>query len=106
MNIVKPLYPLAILTILAVGCSDDDNPYPYGVAGIGAYCQVNYDCADGFCCTSPPCGHGMCSYRCAASADCPYGALCDGGVCYSRCQSDPDCYVGQHCKPGKFICQY
>lgn len=96
---------VALGALVAAGCSDD-GPYPYGGGDIGAPCRAHSDCVGAFCCTSPPCGHGTCSYRCAVDADCPYGALCEGDVCYWSCRSDVECLVGQHCKRDRGLCQY
>lgn len=96
---------VSFLALLALGCSNDDGPSPYGADGLGAYCASNYDCGTGFCCDTPACGHGTCSYRCASDLDCPYGALCEGGWCFVGCRSNVDCHVTQKCK-GRGVCQY
>lgn len=90
-------------------CDDDSGPYgdgyyPGGV--VGAFCQFDQDCSTAYCCRTPPCGHGMCSYACRADMDCPLGSLCEGGTCFLACRSDYDCLVGQHCAHGKTVCQY
>ncbi len=90
---------VSLLPLLIFGCSNDDGPPSYGVDGLGAHCASNYDCGTGVCCSTPACGHGMCTYRCGGDLDCPYGSLCEGGFCFMGCRGNADCYVSQHCSP-------
>jgi Cys-rich repeat protein len=101
---------LACLTLSgALGCDDDDGPYydgyyPGGI--VGAWCQANADCGDARCCTTPACGHGMCTYACRSDLECPAGSLCEAGTCFLACSSDYDCLGGQHCAHAHTVCQY
>ncbi len=90
------------------GCSSHDGPVYAGpgAGSLDAPCYTSYDCATGFCCTSPPCRGGMCTYPCRSDPDCPYGMRCDGGACFFACLYDSDCAWGQTCKKGHTICQY
>ncbi len=101
-NLVR--FAIVFMVVLIVGGCDDDTP-PYGSDGIGAYCSVDYECGTGFCCMSPACGHGTCTYHCAHDADCPYGDRCEGGACFWSCRGNADCAPAQHCTP-KGVCQY
>ena len=47
--------------------------------GIGGFCDVNRDCADGFCCRSDNCGGGMCTFECDRDSDCPDDMACEHG---------------------------
>lgn len=101
---------IACLTLASIlGCEDDDDGpygngnYPAGL--VGQWCQSNVDCSDGFCCTTKACGHGMCSYSCRTSMDCPNGSLCEANTCFLACRSDYDCFTGQHCTPAN-VCHY
>ena len=91
------------------GCDDSAGPYGSGnYPGniVGAWCHVNGDCGSGYCCTSPACGHGMCSYTCRTDLDCPMGTRCEGGTCFLACSSDYECLQGQHCSHEHTVCQY
>ncbi|MFZ5894121.1 MAG: hypothetical protein ACOY0T_23880 [Myxococcota bacterium] len=100
----------AVLVLLGLvfACSGGDGPPPPrgGVYGIGALCSNPYDCGSGFCCKSPPCGGGMCTYACRDDFDCPNGARCDGGACFWACFDDRECAPRQSCKKQHTICQY
>jgi len=94
---------------IVIGCSSHDGPVYTGnpaQSGIGSLCYTGYDCATGFCCTSPPCHGGMCTVQCRNDLDCPYGTRCDGGACFYNCFYDTDCALGQTCKKGRTLCQY
>ena len=99
---------LLLATWGIVGCSSNDGPrgVPPGALPMGGACYSAYDCATGYCCTSPPCGGGMCAYACRNDLDCPYGSRCDGGACFAVCYYDTDCGWGQTCKKGHTLCQY
>lgn len=107
------LFPilLACLVLSATpGCDDHDDGgyyngyYPGGI--VGAWCGTNEDCGDARCCTTPACGHGMCTYACGGDLDCPVGSLCEARTCFLACSSDFDCLAGQHCAAGHRVCQY
>jgi len=89
------------------GCSSDG---PQGgnspVIQMGGACYSPYDCATGYCCTSPACRGGMCTYACRTDYDCPNGSRCDGGSCFWSCVSDAQCAWGQTCKKAHTLCQY
>jgi hypothetical protein len=93
------------LSLLVFGCSNDGPP-PYGAYGFGAYCGSDYDCGTGYCCESPACGHGTCSFHCDSDYDCPNGTLCEGHVCFVGCRNDADCYAPQRCKTPRGVCQF
>jgi len=99
---------LKLTFLLGLGCSSHDGPvYPAaGSLPMGGACYSAYDCATGFCCTSPPCHGGMCTYACRTDLDCPYGTRCDGGACFAVCFYDSDCAYGQTCKKAHSLCQY
>lgn len=103
---LRALFGVACLTLLGAGCSDDKFGPGDATYSLGAACYGPSDCATGFCCTSPPCGHGMCSYRCRSHLDCPAGSLCDAGVCFWACAIDADCGWNQSCKKAHTVCQY
>ena len=96
---------LAYLTLLA-GCGDDHGP-PAGSASqsVGAVCYAAYDCATSYCCVSPPCGGGMCTYPCQRDADCPYGLRCADNACFWACATDAQCAPGWTCKHAHTVCQ-
>jgi hypothetical protein len=99
---------LACFWSLAMGCSSNDGPN-YGGPGaipMGGACYTVYDCATGYCCTSPPCRGGMCTYACRSDFDCPLGFGCDGGACFWNCRVDSECALGQTCKKAHSLCQY
>ncbi|MGC4066626.1 MAG: hypothetical protein QM784_18720 [Polyangiaceae bacterium] len=105
---LRVLLLLSITIAPMLSACDDDGPPPYGYGpqDYGALCYHHEDCATRFCCTSPPCGHGTCSYHCAIDADCPSGMACDAGVCFFTCRVDGECWDGQHCKRDRWVCQY
>lgn len=83
------------------GCFND----PYcGTGGFGAFCDHDSECFDGFCCESDACNHGMCSYHCDNSDDCPFGYKCSGGACFVACDNDAQCAGGTDCDKG--ACKY
>jgi hypothetical protein len=96
---------LACLTLLTA-CGDDHGP-PTGstVLSMGAVCYGPYQCATNYCCVSPPCGGGMCTYPCQRDADCPYGARCADNACFWACSTDAQCAPGWTCKHGHTVCQ-
>jgi hypothetical protein len=99
---------LAATAGITVGCNSNDGPTNVapGMQQLGGACYSAYDCATGYCCVSPPCHGGMCTYACRGDADCPYGTRCDGGACFVVCYYDTDCAWGQTCKKGHTLCQY
>lgn len=100
--------PFLVCFALFVACGNDEEPRDgYGPGAIGAYCRSPYDCpVDAYCCVTPPCGGGSCTYACRSDLDCPYGSLCEGGACFLACRTDADCYAGQRCKHDHTVCQY
>jgi Cys-rich repeat protein len=110
MRLFFEMFILLCLSVNALsGCGDNNGPYeggnyPGGI--VGAWCRANVDCSSGYCCTSPACGHGMCSYACRADIDCPAGARCEAGTCFLACAADYDCFEGQHCAHERTVCQY
>ena len=101
-------FNLIWLTLCVIACSSNDGPRGVapGALPLGGACYTSYDCGTGFCCTSPPCRGGMCTYACRSDIDCPYGTRCDGGACFVMCYYDTDCAWGQTCKKGRTLCQY
>ncbi len=104
---------LASLVVLSA-CGDDHGPPPgpygngpYGNASqaVGAGCLGPYDCATSYCCVSPPCGGGMCTYPCQRDADCPYGTRCADNACFWACATDAQCGPGWTCKHAHTVCQ-
>ncbi len=66
--------------------------------GIGAFCDGNSECFDGYCCEKKGCNEGMCTYRCDNDSECPSNMGCEHDVCFFRCGGDGDCLNGQECK--------
>ncbi len=106
---------LALGTLCAVGCGDDDGPgdspcryHPQSCGGdLGGNCDRNGDCGSGFCCKAPKeCGGGMCTYECRGDYDCPRDMGCEHGVCFLLCYSDNDCAVGQTCGHDHSVCEW
>ncbi len=97
-----------MLTASLSACSSSDGPQYVGPTALqmGSLCNSAYECSTGFCCASPPCHGGMCTYACRNDLDCPYGTGCDGGACFWICVSDMDCSLSQTCKKGNTLCQY
>lgn len=105
MPVALAVVALVLTAVGASACSEDDD-FRYATDGIGLSCGADADCPTAFCCKSPPCGHGSCSYRCSNDYDCPPGTACEGGACFYTCRSDYDCWMGQRCKTPKSVCQY
>jgi hypothetical protein len=95
----------------AAACGGDHGPPPgpggpgAGAEAVGAACYAPYNCASNYCCASPPCGGGMCTYPCQRDSDCPYGTLCADGACFWACASDANCAPGWACKHAHTVCQ-
>jgi hypothetical protein len=108
MFVAMPRVLLVLVLVTFTACAGGDGPPPPGggFGAIGASCFAAYDCASGFCCKSPPCRGGMCTYACRDDFDCPPGARCDGGACFWACLRDTDCAIGQSCKKQHSVCQY
>lgn len=76
-----------------------------GGGSLGYECRFNEDCGDGFCCESPQCAHGMCTYDCRDDRDCPSDMGCDHDVCFFRCAGDVDCPLPFHCEHKHSLCE-
>jgi hypothetical protein len=103
----KVLVGMLACLALPTACGDDHGP-PTGNAAlsIGAACYAPYNCATNYCCASPPCGGGMCTYPCRRDPECPYGTRCADGACFWACVTDRDCPLGESCKHAHTVCQY
>ncbi len=101
---------LLVCTVIGpMGCSSDPphcryNPECNG--GIGAFCDFDNDCIEGFCCDSANCGGGMCTYSCGDDLDCPSDMLCEHGNCFFACDFDADCADGQTCEHASTVCEW
>ncbi|MBL9107491.1 MAG: hypothetical protein JNL82_41780 [Myxococcales bacterium] len=74
---------------------------PYCNSGdLGAFCENDSECRDGYCCESKSCNDGMCSLPCDGSDECPGGFKCSGGSCFFACNNDSQCANGQDCDKG------
>jgi Cys-rich repeat protein len=93
-----------LLASWLVACENDDHPVGYDL--LGGPCRTNYDCPSGYCCTTPACGHGMCSVPCRGDVDCPGGTFCEAKTCFWGCSSDSDCAAGERCRVDRSVCQF
>ncbi|MEZ4383986.1 MAG: hypothetical protein R3A79_21820 [Nannocystaceae bacterium] len=93
---------------VACGGPRDCRYDPYcGGGGIGAFCDRNADCFDGYCCEKDQCSGGMCTFQCDNDGECPAGMACEHSACFFTCASDADCLPDQKCKhdnPG--VCEW
>lgn len=81
------------------------NPH-CGAGGLGAYCDNDNQCFDGYCCEKEQCDGGMCSLRCDNDGECPAGMLCEHNACFFTCDVDGHCAPGQECKHGNRVCEW
>ncbi len=95
-------------TTLAVlwGCDDDDDGRGAYWSTLGDACASDRDCDTGYCCRTPECGGGTCTFACRDDLDCPRGTLCENKACFFTCVTDRDCAVRQTCKHARTVCQY
>lgn len=77
-----------------------------GIGGIGAYCDVNSQCASGHCCEKNECDGGMCTQSCKKDDDCPVDMLCEHDECFWICDHDSDCAPGQNCAHDNRVCEW
>jgi hypothetical protein len=117
--------------VLAVSCGDGDSPLGGGSSNddddgsnisfndtcrfspdacfgnVGANCDNDNDCNDGFCCEeNANCGGGMCTLDCNDDGDCPSFMRCEHNMCFFRCDNDSDCSDGQSCEHGETVCEW
>ncbi len=69
---------------------------------VGANCNKNGDCDEGFSCFDWPGGYCV-QLDCAADEECPDGSRCvplleNGQACFDGCETDADCRSGYGCK--------
>lgn len=92
---------MAVLTVLAIGCGDEDGGSEAVRRGVGAECNADLPCQEeGQLCFEEFSG-GYCGVSdCTVDADCPGGSACVtdatfGGVnyCFLVCLDKPECNV-------------
>lgn len=82
------------------GTSASDVPLDAHTPSIaGGPCEVDADCAAGFCSTEEIGGApgGACALACTSDDGCPVETRCSAGYCRTRCETDAECRAGFAC---------
>lgn len=104
-------YVFALVAGFAVGVAcgppaGDCRVNPHcGGGGLGAYCDHDNQCFDGWCCDKKECDGGMCSLHCDHDDECPGGMLCQHNACFFGCDVNANCAPGQECRHGR-VCEW